>query len=167
MNITHQKTRELTGKHVLLWFLGFFALIFAVNGVLVKAATSTFGGVETSSSYKAGLMFKEDIAAAERDVHILIFGFKPGEIGNRFRDLLVEKAGAGVGVRVITEAAFRLHPLPAAVAWVTAEFGPAERAGAVTAVAAAAGSPLVPSANCFRFSRFRSSSARTRHGGRH
>ena len=60
------KTRELTGKHVLLCFLGFFALVFAVNGVLVKAATSTFGGVETSSSYKAGLMFKQDIAAAEQ-----------------------------------------------------------------------------------------------------
>ncbi len=47
---------------------------------------------------------------------------------------------------LITEATFRLHPLPAAVAWVTAEFGPAERAEAVAAVAAAAGSALVPSA---------------------
>lgn len=65
MSGTPQKTRELTGEHVLFWFLGFFALVFAVNGVLVKAATSTFGGVETSSSYKAGLMFKQDIAAAE------------------------------------------------------------------------------------------------------
>jgi len=64
MNRPRQKTRELTGKHVLFSLLGFFALVFAVNGVLVKAATSTFGGVETSSSYKAGLMFKQDIAAA-------------------------------------------------------------------------------------------------------
>ena len=48
----------------------------------------------------------EDIAAATSDIHILIFGFKAGEIGNQFRDLLVEKAAAGVGVRVITEAAF-------------------------------------------------------------
>ena len=47
---------------------------------------------------------------------------------------------------LITEATFRLHPLPAAVAWVTAEFGPAERAEAVAAVAAAASSLLVPSA---------------------
>jgi len=47
---------------------------------------------------------------------------------------------------VITEATFRLHPLPAAVTYVTAEFGAAERAGATAAVAAAAGSALVPSA---------------------
>jgi cardiolipin synthase len=47
-----------------------------------------------------------DIAAAERDVHILIFGFKGGTVGDRFRDLLVEQAAAGVRVRVITEAAY-------------------------------------------------------------
>ncbi len=47
---------------------------------------------------------------------------------------------------LITEATFRLHPRPAAVAWVTGEFGPSDRAGAVTAVASAAGSALVPSA---------------------
>jgi nitrogen fixation protein FixH len=63
---TPRKTRELTGKHVLFCFLGFFGMVFAVNAVMVKAATSTFGGVETTSSYKAGLMFKQDIAAAER-----------------------------------------------------------------------------------------------------
>ena len=47
---------------------------------------------------------------------------------------------------LITEATFRLHPLPAAVAWVTGEFGPSDRAGAVAAVASATGSALVPSA---------------------
>jgi glycolate oxidase FAD binding subunit len=47
---------------------------------------------------------------------------------------------------LITEATFRLHPLPAAEAWVTAEFGPSDHAGAASAVASAAGSALVPSA---------------------
>jgi cardiolipin synthase len=47
-----------------------------------------------------------DIEAATSDVHILIFGFKAGEIGDRFRDLLVRKVDEGVGVRINTEAAY-------------------------------------------------------------
>src|SRR5208282_5204895 len=47
---------------------------------------------------------------------------------------------------LITEATFRLHPRPAAVAWVIADYGPSGRAGVAAAVAAAAGSALVPSA---------------------
>jgi nitrogen fixation protein FixH len=50
---------------VLACFIAFFGTIFAMNAVLVRAATSTFGGVETESSYKAGLAFKNDIAAAQ------------------------------------------------------------------------------------------------------
>jgi nitrogen fixation protein FixH len=61
-----KKPRELTGRHVLLWIVGFFAIVFAANGVLVQAATSTFGGLETESSYKAGLMFESEVAKAER-----------------------------------------------------------------------------------------------------
>jgi len=47
---------------------------------------------------------------------------------------------------LITEVTFRLHPLPAAVAWVTGDFGPSALAGAASAVTSAAGSALVPSA---------------------
>jgi nitrogen fixation protein FixH len=61
-----KQPRELTGRHVLFWILGFFAAVFIVNAVMVKAATSTFGGLETQSSYKAGLLFEQEIAKAER-----------------------------------------------------------------------------------------------------
>jgi glycolate oxidase FAD binding subunit len=55
-------------------------------------------------------------------------------------------AGSQGTLALITEATFRLHPVPPAVAWVTAEFGPEDRAAAAAAVAAAAGSVLAPSA---------------------
>jgi nitrogen fixation protein FixH len=58
--------RELTGRMVLLWLVAFFGAVFAVNGVLVRAAISTFGGVETTSSYKAGLQFEREVATAQR-----------------------------------------------------------------------------------------------------
>jgi nitrogen fixation protein FixH len=66
MSALTRDKRELTGRAVLLWFIGFFAVIFAVNAVLVKAATSTFRGMETGSSYKAGLLFKADVESAQR-----------------------------------------------------------------------------------------------------
>ena len=56
--------KELTGRFVLLCFLGFFGVVAAMNVVLIRAATTTFGGVETASSYKAGLAFSREIAAA-------------------------------------------------------------------------------------------------------
>jgi nitrogen fixation protein FixH len=61
-----KRPRELTGRMVLLWLVAFFGVVFAVNGVLVRAAISTFGGVETASSYKAGLQFEQDVATAQR-----------------------------------------------------------------------------------------------------
>ena len=42
-----------------------------------------------------------DIEAAQSDVHIIIFGFKAGEIGSRFRDLLIQKVGEGIPVRLM------------------------------------------------------------------
>jgi nitrogen fixation protein FixH len=56
--------REVTGRAVLLYLLAFFGMVIAVNVVMVRAATMTFGGLETQSSYKAGLAFKHEAAAA-------------------------------------------------------------------------------------------------------
>jgi nitrogen fixation protein FixH len=59
-------TRELTGRAVFLYVLAFFGAVAAVNVVMIRFATSTFGGVETSSAYAAGLVFKQEEAAADR-----------------------------------------------------------------------------------------------------
>jgi nitrogen fixation protein FixH len=71
-----KKPPELTGRHVLIWLIGFFGLIFLVNAVLVQAAISTFGGVETTSSYKAGLQFGSEVTKAMRqqDLHWRVEG---------------------------------------------------------------------------------------------
>ena len=59
-----RQPRELTGRAVLWCLLGFFAVVIGINAAMVRAATSTFGGIETESSYKAGLQFSQELAAA-------------------------------------------------------------------------------------------------------
>jgi len=61
-----KQARILTGRHVLQWLVAFFGIVFAVNGVLVRAAISTFGGVETLSSYLAGLQFEQEVGLVQR-----------------------------------------------------------------------------------------------------
>jgi nitrogen fixation protein FixH len=56
--------RPLTGRTVLFCLLGFFGVVVLVNAIMIRAAVSTFGGVETASSYQAGLAFARDAAAA-------------------------------------------------------------------------------------------------------
>jgi len=55
--------RPITGRIVLLCLIAFFAIISLVNGIMIRFAVTTFGGVETSSSYQAGLKFSRENAA--------------------------------------------------------------------------------------------------------
>jgi nitrogen fixation protein FixH len=54
----------VTGRMVLMGLFLFFAIVAGMNAVLIRAATSTFGGVETANAYQAGLAFNRDRAAA-------------------------------------------------------------------------------------------------------
>src|SRR3974390_157657 len=104
---TQQKHREITGRHVLFSLLAFFA----VNGGMVKAATSTFGGVETTSSYKAGLMFEQEVARAERqdDLHWQIDGkLARNKSGEAVLDIFARDA-KGVPLAGITAQARLAH----------------------------------------------------------
>jgi nitrogen fixation protein FixH len=42
----------------------FFGLVVAINGAMTYLAIATLGGVETQSSYRAGLAFAGDVVAA-------------------------------------------------------------------------------------------------------
>jgi cardiolipin synthase A/B len=44
-----------------------------------------------------------DIEAATSSVHLMIYGFKPGDIGTIFKDALIAKAAAGVQVRLVVD----------------------------------------------------------------
>jgi nitrogen fixation protein FixH len=54
----------LNGRHVLMVFIGFFLIVFAVNGLMVYQALSTFGGLDTDDAYRKGLAYNDRIAAA-------------------------------------------------------------------------------------------------------
>jgi nitrogen fixation protein FixH len=56
---------QVTGRMVLAGLVGFFGLVAGVNAAMIYAAVSTFGGVETESSYRAGLAFAREAATVE------------------------------------------------------------------------------------------------------
>jgi nitrogen fixation protein FixH len=56
--------REITGRMVLFCLVGFFAVVAGINALMTVLAVSTFGGVETESSYKAGLAFSRELSAS-------------------------------------------------------------------------------------------------------
>jgi nitrogen fixation protein FixH len=62
---THARPHQITGLMVLGFMIAFFAIIVGVNVFMAHAAISTFGGVETASSYHAGQMFERDVAMAK------------------------------------------------------------------------------------------------------
>jgi len=112
MNVPRRKTRELTGRAVLLWLAGFFGIVFAVNGVLVQAATSTFRGLETGSSYQAGLVFKQQVESAERQdaLHWQVDGkLSRDKAGEAVLDISA-RDGQGAPLNGLTATAVLAHP---------------------------------------------------------
>jgi nitrogen fixation protein FixH len=57
------RPREVTGRVVFVCLVAFFVVVTGVNAVMIAAAVSTFGGVETESAYQAGLAFARETAA--------------------------------------------------------------------------------------------------------
>jgi nitrogen fixation protein FixH len=62
--VSPRRPFEVTGRFVLACLLGFFFTVASVNAVMIRFALTTFGGVETESSYKAGLAFKAETVAS-------------------------------------------------------------------------------------------------------
>ena len=69
MSVTAMESR-LTGKHILLILLGFFAVVGVVNAAFIYFALSTGPGEEKGASYEAGLRYNS-ILAEERTQNAL------------------------------------------------------------------------------------------------
>jgi len=66
MSATTWLADGLKGRHVLLALVGFFGVMFVVNGIFVYYALTTFGGGETTDPYRKGLNYNETLAEAAR-----------------------------------------------------------------------------------------------------
>lgn len=66
MSDVSAKPFEITGKHVLFGMLAFFGTIIAVNIVMMRLALSTHTGIVAENSYRKGVKYNDEIAAAER-----------------------------------------------------------------------------------------------------
>ncbi len=55
--------KELKGWHVLLIMLGFFGVMFAVNGVFLYHAITSFPGEDVKKSYVQGLNYNDTLAS--------------------------------------------------------------------------------------------------------
>ena len=58
--------RQVTGRMVLICLVAFFGVIAGINGIMIKLAISTFGGVDTENAYQAGLAFARETEAVAR-----------------------------------------------------------------------------------------------------
>lgn len=109
------RPREITGRFVLLCLLGFFATVVGVNIVMARFAVSTFGGVETASSYKAGLAFRGEERAAEAQAR------RHWDVSAHVQDLggegrlvtVTAKDAAGTALGGLSAAARLVHPTDA------------------------------------------------------
>lgn len=105
-------TKPLTGRAVLLCLVGFFLVVAGVNGIMIAAAVSTFGGVETESSYKAGLAFAREIAAStaqnKRDWQVRA-AVQPDGQGGRSVEVVAQDA-AGRPLAGLAASVLLTHP---------------------------------------------------------
>jgi nitrogen fixation protein FixH len=62
-NLNAQESRK-AGRTVLFWFLGFFGVCIAVNGIFVYKAVSTFKGVVAEDAYQIGLHYNDILKEA-------------------------------------------------------------------------------------------------------
>ena len=93
--------RQLRGWQVLLMFLAFFGVIFAVNGVFLYSAITSFPGEDVKKSYLQGLSYGDTLEQRARQADM---GWRAG-IGVASGGVVLEladRAGAPVSGLIVT-----------------------------------------------------------------
>lgn len=98
-------TRNFTGRHMAMILVAFFAVVVAVNFVMARFATSTFGGVVVENSYVASQKYNRWLGEARAQQKL---GWTAQV--SRLDDRRVRVAVAGTGPDV-TLTGFARHPL--------------------------------------------------------
>jgi nitrogen fixation protein FixH len=92
----------LRGRHVLGAFLGFFATVLIVNGIMIYWAVSTHSGLVANEPYRKGLHYNERIASGERQARLGWSDTVAVSRDGRMRVLLTEADGRAVRGMKIT-----------------------------------------------------------------
>lgn len=95
----------IEGRHVLLALLGFFGIMFLVNGIFLYYAVGTFNGFETRDAYRTGLNYNARIASDEAQASL---GWRPlaryeGEAGRIVVEVRDTRGRAVAGLSVSGE----------------------------------------------------------------
>lgn len=94
--------RELRGRDVLLGLIGFFLIVFAVNGYFLYSALSTHTGVVANEPYRKGLAYNDRIAADERQARLGWTGDLEAERSGRISLSLSDRDGRAVTGQAVT-----------------------------------------------------------------
>lgn len=91
MTPTPSRDKRLTGRHVLLITLGFFFVVFAVDGVFIWRALATFPGEVSATAYEDGLAYNRALDARARAAALgwrvdAAAGAVPGQVLARVTD---------------------------------------------------------------------------------
>lgn len=109
MTQIRRTARPFTGKHITLILVGFFGVVIAVNVLMARLATSTFGGVVVENSYVASQHFNGWLKEASAEQAL---GWK-GEVSRdaQGRAAIVLRDSNGKAITAAKVTAIAEHPL--------------------------------------------------------
>ncbi|MBA4087664.1 MAG: hypothetical protein C0491_07680 [Novosphingobium sp.] len=109
MTQIRRTARPFTGRHITLILVGFFGVVIAVNVLMARLASSTFGGVVVENSYVASQQFNGWLKEASAEQAL---GWKAGIVRDeqgRAAITLRDSTGRAIAAAKVTAVAE--HPL--------------------------------------------------------